>query len=81
MLIKLGSTYVEAGAEASYGVVNIIGSVDTSKPGVYIIEYQVNTGNHVYSRYRYVFVYDPSLDYEVITAYIVSSYKKEDEEL
>lgn len=76
----VGSNYVEAGAVASYGVVNIIGSVDTTKPGVYIIEYQVNTGNNVYSRYRYVFVYDLSLDYEVITAYIVTSYKKEDEE-
>lgn len=57
--IILGNDYVERGATSNIGNVNIIGSVDTSKVGRYIIKYQVIHNDIVYEKSRYIYVIDP----------------------
>jgi hypothetical protein len=76
----IGDAYVEAGATSSEGTVVVIGNVDTSKAGFYIIEYQVVIGDNTYSKYRYVIVYNAGMDLTNINAIIPQVYGKEDEE-
>lgn len=58
--IIVGNEYIETGATVNHGTVEIIGSVDTSQSGLYIIIYQVEYNNQVYTKNRYVYVIEDS---------------------
>jgi uncharacterized repeat protein (TIGR02543 family) len=68
--------YQEAGAKTTKGTVEIIGTVDTSVPGVYTILYQVEYAGNIVQLKRYVFVLETQAAEVVVVAYID---KKEDE--
>ena len=78
--LRVGDTFVDAGATASVGEVFTLGTVDTSKAGVYLIEYQVINNEVIYKKYRFVIVYNDGIDLTSINAIISNLNKEEDEE-
>ena len=58
--IIVGGNYNETGATVNHGTLEIIGNVDTNKAGVYIITYQVEYNDEIYSKSRYVYVIEDS---------------------
>ncbi len=58
--IIVGGNYNETGATVNHGTLEIIGNVDTNKSGVYIITYQVEYNDEIYSKSRYVYVIEDS---------------------
>lgn len=58
--IIVGGNYNEAGATVNHGTLEIIGNVDTNKAGVYIITYQVEYNDEIYSKSRYVYIIENS---------------------
>ena len=58
--IIVGNDYLESGASTNLGTIEIIGSVNTSKSGIYIIVYRVVYNNQTYEKSRYVFVIEES---------------------
>lgn len=54
--LRLNETYVEAGATYSGGTLTIMGEVNSSVPGVYVITYTISNNGSSISRTRYVFV-------------------------
>ncbi|MGD9761910.1 MAG: S8 family serine peptidase [Candidatus Izemoplasmatales bacterium] len=58
--IIVGNDYLESGASSNIGTVEILGSVNTSESGKYIITYRVVYNNQTYEKSRYVFVIEES---------------------
>ncbi|MFA6791659.1 MAG: immunoglobulin-like domain-containing protein, partial [Candidatus Izemoplasmatales bacterium] len=54
--IFVGDTYEDGGATSSQGTIETIGSVDTSSPGVYQVQYRVNIAGYEFTKSRYVTV-------------------------
>jgi hypothetical protein len=78
--LPINTPYIEAGAIASQGQVNIIGTVDTTSPGIYMIEYQVTVNDVTYSKYRFVVVFGANIDFGAMNEIIIDLYRREDEE-
>ena len=57
--IIVGNEYIETGATSNVGNVEIIGTVNTEKTGLYIIVYQVIHEEKAYQKSRYVYVISP----------------------
>jgi len=64
--IVKGNDYIEDGATSNYGMVDIIGSVNTDEVGLYIITYRIEYEDKVYEKSKYVYViendFSPSND-------------------
>lgn len=73
--LKVGDIYIESGATASVGDVIVVGSVNTSQPGVYYIVYEVEYQGNFFSKTRIVTVEDESTMFTSTLVYVA---QKED---
>jgi hypothetical protein len=48
--------YLDAGAVSNQGTIEVIGTVDTSVPGTYVIRYRVTLGEYTLTKSKYVTV-------------------------
>ena len=72
--IEVGDTYNDAGATSNLGDVEVISSVDTSKPGEYEVQYKVTYQDKTYEKTRFVYVLETDEYHPTLTLY----YRKEE---
>lgn len=77
--LPVGSRYVEAGATAGSYSVEVIGTVDTTTPGVYTIVYRVTLNGTVFEAFRYVHVLDTAQFFEPTLGLLGKSRKGSDQ--
>lgn len=72
--IEVGETYQDGGAVSNIGTVETVNNVDPSIPGIYQVIYQVQSGDQLVSKVRYVHVLSHTSYHPVIIHY----YRKEE---
>lgn len=73
--LLVGSTYEDAGITYNQGSLEVISDVNTSKPGIYKVIYQITVDDFIFEKTRYVHVIDASED----TVTYIYIEKKEDD--